>query len=541
LAVALPAFAADTPSFRSIDAEASLEADGSITLTEKKLIENPSSADAAINQRYWTDADEKLELKSIVPSAPHKLETWGQLEMTVPPGVTNYTITWRITGAVTPVWAVPRGVRDMNSNNFVVDPRDRIREILPIWRDRGPNPRSRYVFDYQYFFPEQSDSYVVNPSISFGKEWKPVHAIKAGAIGTQIKGSTGWPDSFRIRHLFDYQNAGTPAAIDLRKYAIRTGAIVLFPVAAILIWLAYFAWITLRGRSVRSEIDDGWFRQNILNQAPEVIRAKWTGSTEPPSLEDSLRRMERAGKISLDLQTINKDTDDEEDVVTIRLRVDRSRLSEYERCVINTLMPDSDEITSKDVEKAHAGQDFDPMDAATDFLEKAVPGQQRARKAPKAARFFTGLMFLGGIVLLFADVARTQQFPIALVLTLVVSNFFVAIWPIMGSARTAMFLMVIPFAVFLAVVVAAQTVSYLPLGEFASLGVTLVTLGAFHGIVSTAAKGEGQPVELVQAREWLRAQPSVHEEWVPYLEALGLRETKTANEHWGYVFSTNAD
>ena len=536
--MALPALAADTPFFRSIEAEASLESDGSITLIEKKVIENPSASPATIKHRYWTDSDEKFEILSIDPAVPHKLETWGQLEMTVPPGVTSYTITSRIIGSVRPVWAVPRGVRSMNSNDFVTDPRERIREILPIWNDRGASPRSRYLFDYQYFFPEQSETYVVNPSISFGKEWKPVHAIKAGAIGTQIKGSTGWPDSFRIRHLFDYQKAGVPAAIDLRRYAIRSGAIVLFPVAAVLLWLAYFAWVSLRGRSVQSEIDDRWLRENVLNQPPEVIRAKWTGSPQPPSLEDSLRRMERAGKVSLDVQTVNADEDDYR--VTIRLLVDRSRLSDFERCVIDALMPNSDEITSEDFAKAHAGKDFDPMDAVTDWLERAVPVQKRARKAPRPARLLTGLLFFGGLVLLFVDVARTQQFPVALVATLALTNFFVALWPVIGNPRTAMYLAVIPFGVFLTIVVLAHTVTYLPPAEFASLGITLVTLGGFHGIVSTAAKAEG-PKELVQARDWFRAQPSPHPEWIPYLEALGLRETQTSNEDWGYAFCTYAD
>ena len=538
--VALPALAADTPFFHSIDVEASLEADGSITLIEKKFIENPSTSPAAIKHRYFTDPDEKVQIVSIVPSVPHKIETWGQLEMTVPPGMTNYTITSRITGAVRPVWAVPRGVRSMNPNDFVTDPRDRVREILPIWSDRGANPRTRYLFDYQYFFPEQSEqTYVVNPSISFGKEWKPAHTIKAGAIGTQIRGSTGWPDSFRIRHLFDYQNAGVPGSIDLRRYAIRSGAIVLFPIAAALIWLAYFAWVSLRGRSLQSQIDDRWLREHVLNQAPEVIRAKWTGSTEPPGLEDSLRRMERAGKISLEVQTINSDEDDYN--VTVKLRVDRSRLTDFERCVIDALMPNADEITSQDVAKAHAGQDFDPMDAVTDWLKRAVPAGQRARKAPQLAQWLTRLLFFGGLVLLFADVARTQQFPVALVATLILTNFFVALWPVMGNPRVAMFLAVIPFAVLLAIVVVAHTVTDRPPAEFAALGITLVTLGGFHGIVSNAAKGGGQSEELVRAREWFREQPQVREEWIPYLEALDLRQTQTSNEDWSYAFCTYAD
>ena len=537
----LLALASDVPSFRSIEAEASLEADGSITLIEKELIENPSTAPAPIKRRYWTDSDEKIELVSVAPSAPHKLERWGDFELTVPPGVTNYTITTRITGAVKPLWAVPRGVRSMNTNDIVVDPRERIREILPVWRDRGPNPRSRYLFDYQYFYPNQHETYVVNPSISFGREWKPAHAIRAGAIGTQIKAMEGYEDSFRMRHLFDYQPPQTPAAIDLRKYAIRSGSIVAFPILAAVIWLLYFAWVSLRRSSAQTEINDQWLRENVLNQPPEIVRAKWTGSLETPEIEQFLRRLEKAGKISLDVETVNKDTDDEEDLVTVRLRVDRSRLSDYERSVIDALMPNADEITSKEIEKAHAGQDFDPMDAATSWLERAWPRKKRVAKAPALARFLTGLMFVVGALLLGAEAVRTGQNPIPFVATLVLCNFLIAMWPSISNARAAMFFVIIPLVLLFAVVLMVQTITYQPPGEYASLGALLMTLAAFHGIVAGAAKRDGRTPELVAAREWFHAQPHVREEWVPYLEALGLREPEASNEEWGYALTTFAD
>jgi hypothetical protein len=537
----LLALASDPPFFRSIEAEASLEADGSITLTEKELIENPSTAPAPIKRRYWTDSDEKIALVSIIPSVPHKLEPWGDFKLTVPPGVTNYTITTRITGAVTPVWAVPRGVRSMDTGDIVVDPRERIREILPVWLDRGPNPRSRYLLDYQYFYPEQHETYVVNPSVSFGNEWKPAHAIKAGAIGTQIKARQGYEDSFRIRHLFDDQRSGAPAAIDLRKYAIRSGSIVAFPALAALIWLAYFAWVSLRGGATHTEIDDRWLRENVLNQPPEIIRAKWTGSPQTPEIEEFLRRLEKAGKITLDIETVNKDTDDEEDLVTVRLRVDRSRLSDYERSVIDALMPNSDEITSKEIEKAHAGQDFDPMDAAGDWLRREWPEKKRVAKAPFISRFLTGLMFAGGAVLLLTEAVRSGQNPIPFVATLVLCNFLIAMWPSIGNARAAMVLAIVPFVLLFAVVLLVQTITDQPPGEYASLGALLMTLAAFHGIVSGAAKRDARPPELVAAHDWFRAQPHVRDEWLPYLEALNLRQPQASNEEWGYALSTFAD
>ena len=536
----MPAHAADPPFYRSIEAEASLEADGSISLIERELIENPNAAPAVLKRRYWTDADEKVSVVSIVPQSQYKFQPWGQLELTVPPGVTNYTVTTRVTGAVTPVWAVPRGVRSNDPNDFITDPRDRIREILPIWRDAGPHPRSRYVFDYQYFYPTQHETYVVNPSISFGKEWQPVHAIKAGTIGTQIKSAEG--DSFRIRHLFDYQLAGSPSSIDLRKYGMRIGGILLFPIAALLIWLAYYAWISLRGRSTSAEIDDRWLRDNIFNQPPEVVHARWTGSIQAPAIENVLRRMERAGKISLDIQRVNENTDDEEDVVTIRLRVDRSRLSDFERTVINSLMPNSDEITSKEVEEAHAKEDFDPNDIAQEWLENKLPAKKRAAKAPLPSRVVTALLFVSGAVLLFIDLPRSgAQFPVALVITLVVTNVLGALWPSIGNPRTALIADIIPFLLLAGVIVVVHTITLQPAGEFASLGATLMTLGGFHGIVCSVLKGDARPPELAAAYQWFRAQPNVREEWIPYLEALGLRQPQTSNEEWGYAFCTYAD
>src|SRR5436189_4603322 len=109
------------------------------------------------------------------------------------------------------------------------------------------------------------------------------------------------------------------------------------------------------------------------------------------------------------------------------------------------------------------------MDSVTDWLEAAVPAQKRARKASQAAQWLTRLLLLGGFVFLFVDVARTQQFPVSLVATLVLTNFFVALWPILGNPRTTIVLALIPFAVLLTIVVLANTVTFQPPAEFAAL------------------------------------------------------------------------
>ncbi|HEY8133954.1 MAG TPA: hypothetical protein VII12_18910 [Thermoanaerobaculia bacterium] len=539
-ALALPATASDDPFWRSIDAEISLEADGSVTVTEKAVVENPSGAAATIKHRYWTDSDEKVQLMSILPSDHYKFEPWGELQLNVPPGVSNYVITSRVTGVVTPIFAVPRGVRSMNPHDIVVDPRDRIREILPFWRDHGDQPRSRYLLDYQFFFPDQQQRFELIPSISFGSEWKPVHPIKPGGVGSQVKAISGYADSYRIRHLFDYTRPGAPAAIDLRAYEIRSGSIVAFPIAAALIWLVYVAWVWIRSRSTKPEIDERWLRENVFNQPPEIVRAQWSGWVETPEIEEFLRRLEKADKITLDIEKVNQGTDDEEEVVSVRLRVDRSHLSDYERAVIDALMPQSDEITSRDIKKIHAGTDFDPMDAAGAWLRRAFPEKKRTSKPPVLSRLLSFLLFAGGAVLLGMEAVRGGADPIPFVATLVLTNFLVAIWPTFQKPSLAIRLAFIPLILLFCVVLLVQTITNQPAGIYASVGAMLMTLGGFHIIVSNAAKSDRRPAALVDAREWFRNQTHIRDEWLSYVDALGLQHGKRVgeDESWGYALCT---
>ena len=539
-ALALPIAASDAPFWRSIDVEVSLEADGSVTVTEKALVENPSGAAATIKRRYWTDSDEKVQLMSIVPAAQNKFEPWGELQLNVPPGSSNYVITTRVTGIVTPVFAVPRGVRSMDPHEFMADPRVRVREILPLWRDFGAQPRSRYLLDYQYFFPEQPQGFVVQPTLSFGDEWKPAHAIRPGVIGSEVKAIAGYPDSFRIRHLFDYKRAGTPAAVDLRKYEIRSGSIVAFPIAAALLWLAYFAWMLLRNRSTKTEIDERWLRENIFNQPPEIVRAQWSGRLETPEIEEFLRRLEKADKITLDIEKVNPDTDDEEQVVAVRLRVDRKHLSDYECTVIDALMPESDEITSRDIKKLHAGTDFDPMDAAGAWLRRAFPEKKRTSKPPVLSRLLSFVLFASGAVLLAMEAVRGGAEPIPFVATLVLTNFLVAIWPTFDNPRLAIKLVFIPLLLLFGVVLLVQTITSQPAGIYASVGAVLMTLGGFHIIVSGVAKADRRPAALVDAHEWFRKQTRIRDEWLPYVDALDLQHGKSVgeDESWGYALCT---
>jgi len=212
-------------------------------------------------------------------------------------------------------------------------------------------------------------------------------------------------------------------------------------------------------------------------------------------------------------------------------------LSEYERTVIDALMPNADEITSKDVEKAHAGTDFDPMDAADAWLRKLAPDYSVRR----ASKFFSFALMAAGGVLLVMEMLKLGREPFALLAALIPTNIIASIWPSRG--RLAMAFLFIPLVLLFGVVLLVHTITYQPAGIYASAGAVLMALGGFHILVNDAARRDPRPAALIDAREWLRSQPYPRPDLAPYLEPLGLSRAKLAEneEGWGYALCTVAD
>jgi hypothetical protein len=463
-----------------------------------------------------------------------------------------YRIETRVTGVVIPIWGIccPRRQRETFTS-----PIGRLKEITSFWRESGSHPLSRYVLNYQYLFPDQQEPFNVQPSLAFGPQWKPVHPIAPGSVGSDVPPEPfGIPGSYRFRHVFDYAGGGRPAAVDILTPLFRDLSVTGFPILAILIWFAYLRRFVLRPKI--SEIDERWLSEHLFNEDAEVIGARWSGRPAHLTIERFLRRLERQGKVALDIGRINEDTDDEDFVVSIRLRVARNQFEDFERLVIDELIPKGNEIDSRDLRRTHANRDFDPMARAQEWLSALARKNSRLQKTSLASRAFSFALFFTGFALLVADVTRRQSEAVVLLspwLLIMLVAFWPSrfVWRLTRKWRYGGLLLWIPILIMLAVVVLVHTAIAEGLGLAGSIGILLACVGAYHATVADAAKSGGtevqRMVDLAAAEAWFRrelrsAHPRIRKEWQPYVAAFGLsdEERESEGEDWGWALQTHA-
>jgi len=292
-----------------------------------------------------------------------------------------------------------------------------------------------------------------------------------------------------------------------------------------------------------------------LNQPPEIIAAEFSGRVATINIEQFLRRLERQEKVAIDVQVIDKDTDDEHVIVTLTLQVSRSHFSDYGRTVIDSLMPQGDAVTSEDIDRRHAGTDYDPTDRAERFLENIASKNVKRLKSPVLSRAFSFALFVTGIYFLGLEMARSGREPVAFLATMLLIMPLIALWPsrtvwsvMQSTPRRAMRLLLIPIVLLCLFLVIFHSLTERPMGVYASIGVVLAFLGGFHALVADAAKSDSRS-DLFLAREWFRQRllsrpAAIRDEWIPYLDALEVphhMKRVEEDERWGTTLSTFAD
>src|SRR5438128_1726310 len=238
---------ADVAIWNSSDVRVTLGRDGALSVVEQATVFVPEGV-SDIERYYWSDADERVKVIRVVrieangTEVPESFEwpgggmiRWKTSASSAPQR--TYRIETRVTGVVVPIWSVDFPVRQRDT---FTSPLARLKKLIATWRDLGSNPASRYVLDYQFLFPDQQQEISLQPSLAFGPEWKPVHLIPAGDIGSVVKAEPfGVPESFHIHHIFDYIGVGGPDAVNLRTPVIRDLSVFAFPLIAALLWLVY--------------------------------------------------------------------------------------------------------------------------------------------------------------------------------------------------------------------------------------------------------------------------------------------------------------
>ena len=222
-----------------------------------------------------------------------------------------------------------------------------------------------------------------------------------------------------------YDGSVVPASIDAgRPTEIRVAVVAILGVFA----LSVFAF-TVRERALgrfapvdAPGIDSAWIENNILIYPAEVVGAAWDGRIGTSEVVALIAGMTAEGKLESKVEGT--------DSMKLSLKVDRDKLSDYERALVDRLFfDDRTETSTKEVQQHYKSSGFDPATVIKPGLNEHVkkvlpPGDARVGRRSGPA------LFLAGIVLLAWSVYSEPVFAGAV--AAMVSLFLVTILQIPG-------------------------------------------------------------------------------------------------------------
>jgi hypothetical protein len=537
---------ADAPPahYKSVVVAFTVGNDGALHVAEQADIDVPPGG-GVIERTYWSDDEQKVRFERVIgpDGAPVSFEE-GKRPSTIAwhGGSGRYVIESTIDNAVIPIWGIPRAeTLTREESRMIVDPRTRLKAILPIWRQGVGHWRSRYLLDFQYEMPPVSDEGTdIQLQLFWPSGWETVRTITGDTIARKIPYDTYNSTRWRVMHLFD-----TDAPVDVRKDAIRMAAIAGFPIVCLLLWILFaIREVWRHGVAPGEEVDERVLRETLYNEPPEVIAARWSGVAKRPRIETFLRRLEQQRKVALVI---------EEKDVSLRLIAPRDQLTPYERAGIDPLIPEGWEVTSEQIQARHAEEGFDPTNGPYAVLTQIAAESNGPPKSPWYSRLTSFAIFASGIYTLIFNLKESPSQPLLIFAALVGSSMATAFWPdattriLLRSTIWAVFLPLIAIVIATAIVFAINLAPQSPLSVYGAGGLALVMVAVCKAGLAASATRESRAAmqrraELVRVRRFLRREvrsehPRLRDDIGPYLAALGLPvrgfERTAQDENWG--------
>jgi len=557
LLAATPAFGEDEPEWNSIIVRFTIDPDGRLHVSEQAQVDVPPNVQR-LERTYWNDSEQEVTFDAItlydgdrtIPlidsgdlDHAHRWRqqlwpgraAWSVRDKTETPSgwrSLTYVIESHVSDTVIPAWSIPRGKVSHDTSGGLTDPRKRLREVIPIWREALKNPKHRFLLDYLYDMPPPSTKGTqIQLQIYWPAGWNPVHEITPDTVARPIKRDFSNPDQYRVTHLFEEDGRHLLTSVYTPRHAIRMAALVGFPIVGLLFWIMFvLREVFRRPRGV----DDGeqLLREVVYNEAPEVVEARWSGRVGFPTVEGFLRRLEREHKIALTIEPHR---------VSIRLLVPREQLSDYDKAGLSVYLPDGVwETTSDEVRQRRKGAEFDLDDLLRVLLQAIANTTKKNEGAPWYSKLTSFAIFITGIYFCFQEVVRMGREPVIVAAALIFSSMLFSIWPaslcryaIRNSLSKVLWLL-LPLAITTLAVITIHFTGEVPPTYFGSAGFSVAMLGLYKAILaSSATRGDSR---LARARNWLRNQltsatPHLRPDALPWLHALDLQR-EVAKSNW---------
>lgn len=400
----------------------------------------------------------------------------------------------------------------------------------------------RYLLDHDFLFPDREgtiERYSIR--LSLDPAWEAEAPFPERISGGPLPPGRGYVLTVPLT----YRGPGRPRAVWTgAAQTVRATLAALLALSFVFHWAQFYRRERSLGRFEplipARDIDHRWLEENVLSLAPEVVGAAWDERTGAPEVAAVLARMVSEGKLESEIREKGWFLF-RRNVLTLKLRVDRSALEGYEKALVEALFVSGDTTDTEAVRRHYGSEGFDPAAKIREPLRQAIPslvGEERplpgtSWKAPVT-------LALVGLALLAVSVwLHFGEIFFAAGVLLVGGN--AGVWamvlahrsreevarPLVSSASFGLILAVCAAGLLYFLLTGALRV-----GAPALAGATLLCMAMVQGTLAMGRSRQGSHKirfrkKLASARAWFRQElakpaPRLRDEWYPYLLAFGL-------------------
>jgi hypothetical protein len=350
LSVAGPAAAKDLY-WRELDVQARLEADGTLSVSERQAMVFTGDWNGG-ERTFHTRLGQSLQMDGIFRRDGD--EPWRALSR----GSLDRADQWDWSGRGVLRWR-SRLPSDAEFSSTEIQYRLDYR-VTGVLARRGET----WVLDHDFAFPDR-----VGPIESFRLELDlaPEWSVSGQTAPWRFAGGPLAPGVGQVVTLeLRYSGPGTPA-----RATARQAPLLVRRAATVLSWLGVlaFAWWALRreravgrlaGPRRVDTIDRGWLQEHVFSLPPEEVGAAWDREIGAAEVAAMLARLQLEGKIS---SSVEKGGFFSKPVLHLQLLVDRGQLSAAERKLVDGLFPKGDKTDTRLLRSHYRTSGFDPAGA----------------------------------------------------------------------------------------------------------------------------------------------------------------------------------
>jgi uncharacterized membrane protein YgcG len=353
-------------------------------------------------------------------------------------------------------------------------------------------------------------------------------------------------DGFVVTVPLEYRRGGVPPGVALGASPSQGKTLAGLLVAAVLILGLRF--IVIERASGRfapllpaDSIDEAWLKANVFNLLPEVVGAAWDDTTGAPEVTAVLARMVAEKKLASRVET-KKVLIFTRNVLYLSLLVPRSDLSGYELALVDALFtPGSTETDTEQVKERYKSTGFDPAKMIKEPIEDRVKELGgRASTVTKPSKWPTLILLASAIGLMVlagrknaVDALWAGLTGLGLLAVFIFSVIQAGLWRnrVRGAAGHSLRFL-IPMAVGSGGLVALMMSRQYPIGVLALAALVVWSIALWNSIFNVARTRQAPELialrkRLASARDYFQRQlrqanPSLKDDWFPYLMAFGL-------------------